>query len=94
MAYYRLYFMDAFHGHIERFEDFDAGDDVEAISLARPKQGTLALELWCSERKVARFEAADLGSQLLAERRKLKTVKARVEPTENAEATQPANRSA
>ena len=94
MSYYRLYFMDGFHGHIERFEDFDADDDREAISATKPRRGALALELWCGARKVARFDALDLASQLVAERRKLKAVKARVEPTENTENTQPANRSA
>ena len=81
MGYYRLYFMSSFSGHIERFEEFEAGDDAEAIAVAEAKQCPLALELWCSRRKVARVESSDLASQLLTKRRELKGVKAQVEPT-------------
>ena len=55
MSDYRLYFMEAFSGHIERFEEFDAADDVAAVVLAETRQGPLSLELWCSHRKVARL---------------------------------------
>lgn len=81
MGYYRLYFMNSFSGHIERFEEFDAADDAAAIVLAKAKQGPLALELWCSHRKVTRVNAIDLASQLLAERAERKAVKAKVEPS-------------
>ena len=80
MGYYRLYFMDSFSGHIERFEEFDAADDAAALVLAKAKQGPSALELWCSQRKVARVNAIDLASQLLAERAERKAVKAKVAP--------------
>ena len=80
MAYYRLYFMSSFSGHIERFEEFDAPDDAAAVVLAKTKQGLLVLELWCSQRKVARVNAIDLASELLAERAKRKAVKAKLEP--------------
>ncbi len=94
MSYYRLYFMSSFTGHIERFEEFGAGDDREAVAVAETKQGPLALELWCSHRKVAQLDAIDLASQLLAQRRVLKAVKAQVEPEPGAENTQSQDRSA
>lgn len=80
MSYYRLYFMSSFSGHIERFEEFDAADDAAAVILAKARQGLFALELWCSHRKVARVNAIDLTSELLAERAARKAVKAKVEP--------------
>lgn len=80
MGYYRLYYMNSFSGHIERFEEFDTADDAAAVVLAKSRQGQSALELWCSQRKVTRVNAIDLTSQLLAERAKRKAVKARVGP--------------
>lgn len=70
MSYYRLYFMDAFSGHIEGFEDFEASTDEEAVAAALDHEGLRALELWCQHRKVARVESVSLGSQLLDRRRK------------------------
>ena len=81
MGYYRLYFMNSFSGHIERFEEFNAADDAAAIVVAKSKQGPSALELWCSQRKVTRVNAIDLASQLLADRAERKAVKAKVEPS-------------
>ena len=94
MSYYRLYFMNSFSGHIERFEEFNADHDETALALAKTRQGLLALELWCSHRKVARLEPIDLASQLLAERSRLKAVKAQVEPKPSADDTLSENRSA
>lgn len=94
MTYYRLYFMHVFSGHIDRFEEIEADDDSQAVATVETKQGSLALELWCSHRKVARFEPIDLASQLLAERRHLKSVKALLEPTPEAADEQQSNRSA
>lgn len=94
MSYYRLYFMRTFSGHIERFEEFDAADDREAVALAEARRGGLALELWCSRRKVARLEALDLASQLLEQRRAQKAVKAQLQPMPGAQDTRPENRSA
>ena len=93
MSYYRLYFMDAFSGHIQRFEEFDADDDRAAVALAESHKGPRALELWCSHRKVARLEAVSLASELLAKRRELKAVKAQVEPTMNVSDPQSESRS-
>lgn len=80
MSYYRLYFMNTFNGHIERFEEVESEQDVDAVAHALDQQGPLAMELWCQHRKVARFEAVDLASQLLAQRRVLRDLKAQVEP--------------
>ena len=92
MGYYRLYFMNSFSGHIERFEEFDAADDAAAVVLAQAKRGPFTLELWCSQRKVKRFNAIDLASQLVAERAERKAVKSKVSP--GAEDSNAENRSA
>jgi hypothetical protein len=94
MSYYRLYFLSTFSGHIERFEEFDAEDDREAVALAETKQGPLPLELWRSHRKVARVETIDLASQLLAQRSALKSAKGQVEPVVSEDDIQLENRSA
>ena len=94
MSYYRLYFMDTFYGHIERFEEIEASSDDSALTLAKTRLGPLAIELWCRDRKVARLEALDLSSQLLAQRRVLKAAKAQVEPLIMADDTASENRSA
>lgn len=57
MLYYRLYFMNPDTGHIERFADFEAPDDDQALSLACEQIGDCALELWNERRKVHRIEA-------------------------------------
>jgi len=94
MGYYRLYFMSSFSGHIERFEEFAVENDEQAISLAQSRQGFLALELWCSHRKVEQFDALDLASQLLAQRQKLKAVKEQLEAEPSVDDAQPENRTA
>lgn len=94
MGYYRLYFMDNFHGHIERFEELECVDDQEAIAVAEAKRGPLALELWCSQRKVARVEAIDLASQLLARRRESNASKDQDAPMLRADPANSENRSA
>jgi hypothetical protein len=94
MSYYRLYFMNSYSGHIERFEDFDSDSDAEALALAKTKEGPLALELWCARRKVMHLEALDLASQLLAQRRIRKDVKAQVEPEPDSDQAASENRSA
>lgn len=57
MTYYRLYFMSRASGHIERFEQIDAVDDVAAVRIARKQTDQQPMELWCQGRKVKRFEA-------------------------------------
>lgn len=58
MLYFRLYFMSLRSGHIERFAEFEAPDDVAAIALASEHEGEQPLELWCGHRKVKRFDPA------------------------------------
>ena len=94
MSYYRLYFMTSFTGHIERFEEFAADNDEQAISLAQSRQGPLALELWCSHRKVEQFSALDLASQLLLQREALLAVKEQLEPEPSLDDAQAENRTA
>ena len=62
MSYYRLYFMSRGSGHIERFEEIEAVDDVAAVRIARKQAGEQPLELWCRGRKVKRFEAAVIAA--------------------------------
>lgn len=45
MAYYRLYFMDAFNGRIDRFIQFEVDNDEAAINFAQEWQGSLTLDL-------------------------------------------------
>ena len=94
MSFYRLYFMSSFSGHIERFEEFDADNDAQALTIAKAQQGTLAMELWCSHRRVEQFAAVDLASELIAQRRKLKKVKHQLETDLPAEDTRPESRKA
>lgn len=58
MRYYRLYFMNAGTGHIDRFAEFEAPTDEAAEGLAAEHEGEQPLELWCLNRKVRRFEPA------------------------------------
>ena len=94
MSYYRLYFMHSFSGHIERFDEIEAEEDVDAVAQAFDQQGDLAIEVWCEHRKVARFEAVDLASQLLGHRRVLKDAKAQFETDANSGDTESESRSA
>ena len=55
--YYRLYFMNCGSGHIDRIEEIEAADDVEAVRTAAGRDaGDQPLELWQERRKVKRFE--------------------------------------
>ena len=56
MPTYNFYFMNQ-RGHIDRMKDVDAGNDREAMALARADQGSRPLEVWCNHRKVFRIEA-------------------------------------
>jgi len=57
MRYYRLYFMDAFSGHIEQFREFEAEDDAAALAVAEGWRSAQPMELWNRERKLMRWEA-------------------------------------
>ena len=55
--YYRLYFMNRGSGHIDRVEEIEAADDVEAVRIAAGRDtGNQPVELWQEHRKVKRFE--------------------------------------
>ena len=50
MPYYRLYHIR--HGHFERFDDFEAEDDVRALVEARRLNGHGYSELWSGRRRI------------------------------------------
>ena len=58
MPHYRLYFLSSRSGSIERFEEFEARDDDEALALIDHRIGDQPLELWTGGRKVGQFECA------------------------------------
>ena len=57
MAYYRVYFINQRSGHFERFAEFDAASDGEAIAHAGTYESDQPVELWCGGRMVCRLEA-------------------------------------
>jgi hypothetical protein len=56
MIYYRLYFMDAFSGHIDHFREFEAETDAAAMALAERWNSGRPMELWNRHRKLKRWE--------------------------------------
>ena len=60
MSYYRLYFLDPQSGHIDRFEEYDARDDGQAITRAEDRLDEVPLELWSGARKVAHLHPVRL----------------------------------
>jgi hypothetical protein len=56
MAYYRLYFMRRFDGHIDQFREFEAADDEAAIGLAEGWRTPQPMELWNLHRKLRRWD--------------------------------------
>ena len=56
VAYYRLYFMDGFTGHIEHFREFEAESDEAAVAYAEDALGNRPMELWCQHRKVMHWD--------------------------------------
>lgn len=57
MAYYRLYFMDAYSGHIEKVREIDADDDAAAIALAEESRALCPMELWRGRNRIKRWES-------------------------------------
>lgn len=55
MAEYRLYFLNPQSGHIDRLRTIEAGDDMQAISIA-VRESHRPLEVWDSNKKVHRLE--------------------------------------
>ena len=56
MAYYRLYFIGGGGGPILDFRDFEVADDASALAVAEGLRRIGAMELWCGDRKVRRWE--------------------------------------
>jgi hypothetical protein len=56
MGYYRLYFLDAFHGRIDRFIQFELESDETAIDFAQEWRGSLTLELYNGARVVKHWD--------------------------------------
>lgn len=64
MPSYRLYHMDPHSGHIDRSEDFTAGDDVEAVHQISQRRRAAPVELWRDGRKLLRVDkGADIWSR-------------------------------
>lgn len=55
MLLYRLYFMNPVSGHIDRFLDFAAENNVRAIVAAHEHEGDVPLELWCEHKRICRI---------------------------------------
>jgi hypothetical protein len=60
MPYYRLYFLDRFSGHIERFDEFEAEHDSAALAEADDRRRSRRTELWRGRTMVARWEASEI----------------------------------
>ena len=58
MACYRLYFIEAFYGRIDRFIQFEVDDDEAAIDFAKDWQGPLTLDLCNGVRPVKHWDPA------------------------------------
>lgn len=56
MAYYRLYFVEAFNGRIDRFIQFEVDNDAAAIDFAGEWQGPLTLDLCNGARHVKHWD--------------------------------------
>ena len=56
MPYYRLYFLGGGSGPIFDFRDFEVADDDDAVAVAQGLRRIGAMELWCADRKIRRWE--------------------------------------
>ena len=61
MIYYRLYYFDAFSGHIDHFREFEAEDDRSAIVIAESWSDGRSMELWNRERRLKRWDSIVQG---------------------------------
>ena len=75
MAYYRLYFMDAFHGRIDRFMQFEVENDEAAIAFAQEWRGPLTLELCNGLRPVKHWDPDQLRAKSRDDSRFLRFVR-------------------
>ena len=62
MPSYRLYTIDRASECFTDRADFDAGNDEEAVDLARIRIEHCDLEIWCDARKVARVPKDGLAT--------------------------------
>ena len=60
MAYYRLYFTDAFNGRLDRFIQFEVENDEAAIEFAKEWQGALTIDLCNGVRPVKHWDPLGL----------------------------------
>ena len=61
MVLYRLCFINPNTDQVDREREIEANDDVDAIHIASESDHR-PLEVWCKDRKVRRFAAADLAA--------------------------------
>ena len=57
MTYYRLYFFCGGNGPIANVREIEMIDDAAAIIAAERLRGMAAMELWCRDRKIRRWES-------------------------------------
>ena len=63
MRYYRLYFMDRDSGHIDRFREFEAGDDAAALKIAEGWREDRPMELWNRELKLKHWDMPESAEE-------------------------------
>lgn len=56
MPYYRIYHFNRSNDHINRADEIEATDDVQAVAIARNSDRETAVEVWQEGRKVLRLE--------------------------------------
>jgi hypothetical protein len=61
MSGYRLYYIDAVSGHIERRREFDSDDDASAMPMATGWSTGQPMELWLENHKLKRWDAQAMG---------------------------------
>jgi len=66
MAYYRLYFLDQLSGHIDHFREFETLTDADAVAQAEIWREASAMELWCGQRKVMRWDPLASSPEAIA----------------------------
>lgn len=57
MPYYRLYFLEAFSGHIDHVREFEATGDDAAIAQCEAWREGSPMELWARSRKIRHWGA-------------------------------------
>ena len=61
MPDYRLYVMDRFSGHIDHAREFEAADDLSAISRSVDWHDGRPMELWRGAANIKRWKATAIG---------------------------------